>query len=69
MNFWIRIKPFLIIWALFNICFVTGCRKSVENAVFKEPKWNLVFQDDFNDSTLNQSAWSHTQAQGRKAMD
>jgi hypothetical protein len=54
----IRSEPFLIIWVLFSICFVTGCRKSVDNEEFKEPKWNLIFQDGFNDYTLHRSAWS-----------
>ena len=57
-EFRIRSEPFLIIWVLFSICFVASCRKSVDNRVLKEPKWNLIFQDDFNDSTLNHSAWS-----------
>src|ERR1035437_7614128 len=47
-----------IIWALFSICFVTGCRKPVDNGVLNKHKWNLIFQDDFNDSTLNRLAWS-----------
>lgn len=37
--------------------FIIGCRKSSDNG-FKEPKWNLIFQEDFNDSSLNSSAWS-----------
>ena len=47
-----------IIWALFSICFVTDCRKSEDNGGNKEPKWNLIFQDDFNDFTLNRLVWS-----------
>jgi beta-glucanase (GH16 family) len=58
MNFAIRSKPLLIIWALFSICLFTGCRKSEDNTGNKEPRWNLIFQDDFTDSTLNRSAWS-----------
>jgi Glycosyl hydrolases family 16 len=58
MNFAIRSKPLLIIWALFSICSFTGCRKSEDNTGNKKPRWNLIFQDDFTDSTLNRSAWS-----------
>jgi beta-glucanase (GH16 family) len=58
MNFAIRSKPSLFICALFSICLSTGCRKSEDNTRNKEPGWNLIFQDDFTDSTLNQSAWS-----------
>jgi beta-glucanase (GH16 family) len=58
MNLAIRSASFFIISSLLSICLFTGCRKSGDNTEKKEPKWNLIFQDDFNDSTLNRSAWS-----------
>ena len=54
----IRYNPIIIMYVLFSICMITGCRKQEVNILRKEPKWNLIFQDDFNDSILNRSAWS-----------
>jgi beta-glucanase (GH16 family) len=56
----------LIILALFSICFVLSCRKTADNELNKEPKWTLIFQDDFNDSTLNRLAWSPYTSPGQE---
>jgi beta-glucanase (GH16 family) len=66
MNLTIRTTPFLIICFLFSICFITGCRKSKDSGELKEPKWNLIFQDDFNDLILNRSAWSPYTSPGQE---
>jgi beta-glucanase (GH16 family) len=58
MNLTIRSTFLFIVCSLFSVCLFTGCRKSEDNIGKKEPKWNLIFQDDFNDSTLNRAAWS-----------
>jgi Glycosyl hydrolases family 16 len=66
MNLALRSKPLLIIYALFSICLFTGCRKSEDNTGNKEPKWKLIFQDDFTDSILNRSAWSTYTSPGQE---
>jgi len=59
-------ESYLIVWILFSIFFIAGCRKAADNGGFKEPKWNLIFQDDFNDSTLNHSFWSPYTSPGQE---